>query len=429
MKKTGMILALTAIVAFSFAGCKSKSDEKKKNFVKVTFLIGSVEKISSDNRRIPARVGTTLTENDTIKTNGKNSTVDLLVGEGSKVRLKGDSELAISKILVDGQSESSNMHLAIGKVLVKPKKLKKGERFLISTPTAVAGVRGTKFIIAADENANTQVAVTEGKVVLKKRIPALEKTENRELIESSDIMSEIDETVSEGTVIEKDAAAEVSKAQIEKENKTLEKMMDVAKEVKEETPKAEKKEEIKQEVDAKIKETFAGNTTKEAKNEDIIRIAKVEKVKVKKIENIEKIQTDMEDLKELDKPVDKEKIKKAMEDAKKEEEKTVREQKKAPVKKQEPVKEIKKEESKEEKAKKLRMASFTNTVIIQGNGSCSNLPGRKVLKTDRFPRVFNGEWNISTINGTVRYKESCIANMKVEIIKGGKKRVMPLVQN
>ncbi len=428
MKKIGVVLGLIAVVAIAFSGCSGKADEKKKNFVKVTFLIGSVEKISADNQRIPARVGTTLTENDTIKTYGSNSTVDLLVGEGSKVRLKGDSELAISKILTNQNGESSNMHLAIGKVLVKPKKLKQGESFVISTPTAVAGVRGTKFIISTDENANTQVAVTEGKVVLKKRIPALEKAENKEAIKNSDIISGIDNAVDEGTVIEKDSSAEITKAQVEKENKTIEKMMDVAKEVKEDKADSSTKADLKKEVDVKIKEAFAASQATKAG--DLAKIGDVKKVEVKKIEAASAMKEDLQDLKELEKPVDEAKIQKAMEEAKKEEERVIQEQKKAAeAAKVQPKTEPVKEETAAEKAEKLRMETFSNTVIIVGNGSCSNLAGRTVLKTDRFPRVMNGEWNISTFNGMVRYKESCIANMKVEIIKGGQKRVMPLVEN
>ena len=92
--------------------------------------------------------GDVLKENDIITT-GIMSSCDIRIGD-SIIRIKEKSKVLISQLLKNGNVENITLGLDIGKMLCKPKKLIKSESFLVKTPTAVAGVRGTQFSVEAD---------------------------------------------------------------------------------------------------------------------------------------------------------------------------------------------------------------------------------------------------------------------------------------
>jgi hypothetical protein len=75
-----------------------------------------------------------------------------------------------------GALENTTLGLDVGKMLCKPKKLMKQESFLVKTPTAVAGVRGTKFTVEADAMKTTRIKVYDGRVKVIKRVDKLESS-------------------------------------------------------------------------------------------------------------------------------------------------------------------------------------------------------------------------------------------------------------
>jgi len=160
--KVLLLLCCTLIVALSCSQFKQEDD-----FATITFYIGDVKKNTQE-----ARIGEILKENDKIVT-GINSTCDIKIGD-SIIRIKEKSVMLISKMLRQGQLENVTLGLDIGKMLCKPKKLLKDERFYVKTPTAVAGVRGTRFTVEADANKTTRIKVFDGKVRVAKRIDRLE---------------------------------------------------------------------------------------------------------------------------------------------------------------------------------------------------------------------------------------------------------------
>jgi hypothetical protein len=91
---------------------------------------------------------------------GKQSFATVLYSDGSEVRMAENSSLAIGKI-PEG-SDSAPIVVLAGSITAKFTKLGKGETKKVYTPTTVAAVRGTQFVVIVSDSAATRVELTEG---------------------------------------------------------------------------------------------------------------------------------------------------------------------------------------------------------------------------------------------------------------------------
>lgn len=163
MKKT---ILLTIAVAALLSGCsRVRTDE----YAMITFMIGDVTK----NNAV-VQIGDVLKEKDVIQT-GAESFCDIKIGD-SLIRVKQKTQVVMSSLIRQGDLDKTTVDLNSGKMLCKPKKLIKSETFLVKTPTAVAGVRGTQFTVEADTNGTSRIKVFEGKVKVAKRVTELDES-------------------------------------------------------------------------------------------------------------------------------------------------------------------------------------------------------------------------------------------------------------
>ncbi len=163
MKKT-IVLAI-ALAALSWSCTKERVDE----YAMITFMIGEVTKNSE-----AVQIGDVIQEKDIIQT-GTDSFCDIKIGQ-SLIRVKQKTKVVLAALLRQGGMENTAIDLNSGKMLCKPKKLIKSETFMIKTPTAVAGVRGTQFTVEADANGTSRIKVFEGSVKVAKRVKELEES-------------------------------------------------------------------------------------------------------------------------------------------------------------------------------------------------------------------------------------------------------------
>lgn len=161
MRKWGVII-LCIVVTAVFSCSRAQED-----YATVTFFVGDVKKNKAD-----VEIGSIIKKDDVIVT-GLQSSCDLKIGD-SIIRIKEKSNVIISQLFKQGKLESVTLGLDVGKMLCKPKKLMKTESFLVKTPTAVAGVRGTQFTVESDLKKTTRIKVYNGKVQVIKRVPKLE---------------------------------------------------------------------------------------------------------------------------------------------------------------------------------------------------------------------------------------------------------------
>jgi hypothetical protein len=165
MKK--YIFAVSAIMAgILIGGCSQKEVDE---YAMVTFMIGDVKKNSAE-----VQIGDIIKQDDMIVT-ADNSFCDIKIGE-SIIRIKSLSNVKISTLFKSGNVENTTLGLDSGKMLCKPKKLLKDENFFVKTPTAVAGVRGTQFVVETDKELTTRIKVFKGEVKVAKRVKQLESS-------------------------------------------------------------------------------------------------------------------------------------------------------------------------------------------------------------------------------------------------------------
>ncbi len=161
MKKT--ILPALLMLAFA-AGCARQPVDE---YAMITFMIGDVTKNNA-----AVQIGDVIKEKDVIQT-GAESFCDVKIGQ-SLIRVKQKTKIVLATLMRQGGIENTAVDLDSGKMLCKPKKLIKSESFMVKTPTAVAGVRGTQFTVEADQNGTSRIKVFEGSVKVAKRVRELE---------------------------------------------------------------------------------------------------------------------------------------------------------------------------------------------------------------------------------------------------------------
>lgn len=219
------------------------------DYATIAFSIGDVKKNDQ-----PVNIGDVLNQNDVIVT-GAMSSCDIKIGD-SMIRIKENSKAILAQLLRKDGIENTTLGLDVGKMICKPKKLLKNESFLVKTPTAVAGVRGTNFSVEADEKKTTRIKVFDGKVAVVKRVEAVEEHIDK-IIEAAPAVEEKEKVVITAEDVKK--AEKKIEEVIKKEGETpqaIEKVVAVAQEtavVKKEEVQKFKPEDFKEEKQEIIK--------------------------------------------------------------------------------------------------------------------------------------------------------------------------------
>ncbi|MCB1191477.1 MAG: FecR domain-containing protein [Leptospiraceae bacterium] len=121
-------------------------------------------------------------KNQTFQENGiiitKKGKIDLQISSSNIIRLSENTSLFLKELSENSDEQKIELVLNVGKLYANiTKKLKGNSSFKISTPTAVAGVRGTEFLVneepkskektAGDTDIPTGFFVKKGEVELK----------------------------------------------------------------------------------------------------------------------------------------------------------------------------------------------------------------------------------------------------------------------
>ncbi len=186
--------------------CKKKEKEIERIGI-VNFLAGTV-KIESDGSFSDARVGDKIRQGMKIQTD-KKSFVEIYF-DSYAIKILENSSVEISRLVtkLNDKSDETEFYVEEGKLFSRvSKKLMKNEKYSVKTPTTVAGVRGTDFMVT-EEDGKAKVACLEGLVDVLNRTTAGEET--------------VDIKGGQEVVVEKDKEMEVTdiseSAQIEMQN-------------------------------------------------------------------------------------------------------------------------------------------------------------------------------------------------------------------
>jgi hypothetical protein len=118
---------------------------------------------------IPATEGMKLNEGDVVRTKSKSKVV-IQLDDGSVTQLTSLSSMTMDKLSRSLKGKSTDMNMEVGKSWMKVKKLNpERDKFNVSTPTAVAGVRGTYFSSEVEETTDSSFDVFEGEIAVSQR--------------------------------------------------------------------------------------------------------------------------------------------------------------------------------------------------------------------------------------------------------------------
>lgn len=158
------IITLLTFVLFSFQCNRlqfgSNQTKDQTAGAVVTFLQGNIT-ITSQGKESKAKLGDVVRPGDRVLT--KLGRVDLQTYRGEVIRIKDNSDVLFRDIAGESRP-NTDIHLWTGNLLVKSVKLKSGQNLSVTSPTMVAGVRGTVFSFEVEKGSVPKVKVYEGVV-------------------------------------------------------------------------------------------------------------------------------------------------------------------------------------------------------------------------------------------------------------------------
>lgn len=161
-KKIGMLFLLISGGVTMFGAC-SKTDTVQKAsdsapMARLTLTKGEVLIVDGESTR-PAGAGQALKAGQALRT-GIDSMAEVFVKDQGIVRLSENAEFSIKKVDATGAEFDQTK----GTAAVFLKKIKQDSDFKISTPTSVAAVRGTSFIVEVKGKKEAKYALFDGAI-------------------------------------------------------------------------------------------------------------------------------------------------------------------------------------------------------------------------------------------------------------------------
>jgi hypothetical protein len=157
LNRSGLLLAL---ISTAFAG------QAQAAAGRVEFAIGPATVVGADGRTRPAARGTEVDTGDTVRTQ-QNGRVQVRMADGAYISLQPNTEFGIKDYKFEGKTDGSeNAFYSLLKGAMRTVTGLIGRvnrnKYLVSTPTATVGIRGTGGLIQVQEDGSTLVQGTSG---------------------------------------------------------------------------------------------------------------------------------------------------------------------------------------------------------------------------------------------------------------------------
>ncbi len=161
MKKVLFIVGMTVLAAA--VACKGKSEVATEvRTARLTMISGKVTCANNGIER-SISLGDYLTAADVLKTE-KGAGAEIFIKGQGLMKVSESTEIQMGKVL---SGEQTTVDVKSGSVAVFLKKQDRQGEFTIKSPTAVAGVRGTSFLVTVDSQDSSRFALLDGAIELK----------------------------------------------------------------------------------------------------------------------------------------------------------------------------------------------------------------------------------------------------------------------
>lgn len=155
-----LVLAVLAICS-GITALGAPLQAQSNRMALVVFKKGTASLVRA-GKETPAKVNDIVMEKDEIRT-GKDGELSLQLAAGVMMKITASSTLVIEGIARDASGATFGLKLQNGSILARANKEGKDLNMTVQSPTAIAGVRGTEFIVDAKAE-QTAVLVNQGKV-------------------------------------------------------------------------------------------------------------------------------------------------------------------------------------------------------------------------------------------------------------------------
>ncbi|EMN01706.1 lipoprotein LipL45 [Leptospira noguchii] len=217
MKKFLIVFSSVLTTSFLvFNACKKPTESSKAAATSspsavVVFSVGEAKILHADLTEEKAALGASLKTGDKVSTKQK-SKIDIQFADGSAIRISENSVIDFDALSINSHGNSdTRLALVSGKVFAKVNKASKEDQFSVVTPTAIAGVRGTSFIVDRSKSDKAVVKVLDGAVAVAPRVVVLEGLSDEE-IAKDDELKKIQQTVASSEIVLEKNQASVMKA-------------------------------------------------------------------------------------------------------------------------------------------------------------------------------------------------------------------------
>ena len=194
----------------------------------ITFTTGDVQKFQN-NEWTDAEINDFVEKGDTVKVES-DSFCEIQFGNTAVIKIEENTELVIPSLNTGAGTTDISVKMITGSVLSKVNKLTTGDSFTVQTQSAACGVRGTQFMVTAEGDADTLLAVKEGSVVLVPSKFDLDSLLAKIPSATGDVYSSLKNIEKSLTVVNADQEIEISSEDmvgIEKTYEELEKAVSV----------------------------------------------------------------------------------------------------------------------------------------------------------------------------------------------------------
>jgi len=162
------VIVLAAVLLFGGEDTRADDDVPSFSATLVEFNGDVTLQHRGEDLWLPVDTDIPVEEGDRLRT-GEDGSAEILMDDGSVVRMEEGTEITLEELAADCQDQRilSTMALWFGRILCTVQKLVHREsRFQVRTPTLVAAVRGTDFVVESTTEEETDVGVFEGDVAV-----------------------------------------------------------------------------------------------------------------------------------------------------------------------------------------------------------------------------------------------------------------------
>ncbi|MBR32554.1 MAG: hypothetical protein CMN77_14720 [Spirochaetaceae bacterium] len=140
-----------------------KGQDEARPVARITFMSGDVQ-VKVGDAMSAAEKGQILKSGSEITT-GPGSSAELFFKDMGIVRVGADSRVSVDSVA----SNEVNLGLKSGNAGMFLKKIRSDDEFSVHTPTSVAAVRGTAFLVTVDSEEQSRVALFDGAIEVSDR--------------------------------------------------------------------------------------------------------------------------------------------------------------------------------------------------------------------------------------------------------------------